>query len=130
MRCNSNSAAVRPFRKLVGDDYSYANCRYVGLSDEAMRQMRLGGGCSRQPRRDELAHTRHPRQATIIDGFIVTMQSSHARAQDKRVTELLRGVGLERHVANMYPQRVSGGMKQRVCIAIAISMGTQANHRR
>jgi peptide/nickel transport system ATP-binding protein len=39
-----------------------------------------------------------------------------------RIADLLGRVGLQPHVANMFPHELSGGMKQRVCIAIAISM--------
>jgi oligopeptide/dipeptide ABC transporter ATP-binding protein len=39
-----------------------------------------------------------------------------------RVADTLERVGLRRDVASMYPHELSGGMKQRVCIAIAISM--------
>jgi peptide/nickel transport system ATP-binding protein len=44
------------------------------------------------------------------------------RALDERLTALLATVGLPPQVANMYPHELSGGMKQRVVIAIAISL--------
>ncbi|MEP7357408.1 MAG: ABC transporter ATP-binding protein [Anaerolineales bacterium] len=39
-----------------------------------------------------------------------------------RIGELLDMVGLRRSVADMYPHELSGGMKQRVCIAMAICL--------
>jgi peptide/nickel transport system ATP-binding protein len=36
--------------------------------------------------------------------------------------DLLATVGLQPYVVRLYPHELSGGMKQRVCIAIAISM--------
>jgi peptide/nickel transport system ATP-binding protein len=41
---------------------------------------------------------------------------------DARVSDVLRWVDLDPSVGNMYPHELSGGMKQRVCIAIAISL--------
>jgi peptide/nickel transport system ATP-binding protein len=43
----------------------------------------------------------------------------------QRVEELLDSVGLQAGVAHLYPHELSGGMKQRVCIALAISMSPQ-----
>jgi len=39
-----------------------------------------------------------------------------------RLPDLLATVGLQPYVLRLYPHELSGGMKQRVCIAIAISM--------
>jgi oligopeptide/dipeptide ABC transporter ATP-binding protein len=41
---------------------------------------------------------------------------------DERLADLLVRVGLKPNVASMYPHELSGGMKQRVCMAIAISL--------
>lgn len=41
---------------------------------------------------------------------------------DQRVNNLLADVGLPRRVRRMFPHELSGGMKQRVCIAMAIAL--------
>jgi len=43
----------------------------------------------------------------------------------KRVEELLGKVGLKSEATRLYPHELSGGMKQRVCIAQAISLNPQ-----
>jgi oligopeptide/dipeptide ABC transporter ATP-binding protein len=48
-------------------------------------------------------------------------QMSRAEMLD-RIHFLLESVGLSRAVADMYPHELSGGMKQRVCIAMGISL--------
>ena len=44
------------------------------------------------------------------------------QALQDRVLKLLDDVGLPARVYNMYPHELSGGMKQRVCIAMAIAL--------
>jgi peptide/nickel transport system ATP-binding protein len=43
----------------------------------------------------------------------------------EHIHRLLESVGLPRAVANMYPHELSGGMKQRVCIAMGIALQPQ-----
>lgn len=58
----------------------------------------------------------------IIDGLRAHNVKMSKKEMDGRVSDVLRWVDLDPSVANMYPHELSGGMKQRVCIAIAISL--------
>ena len=61
-----------------------------------------------------------------ITDAVAAHGGSGARAQAKeRIIELLGMVGLPARVFNMYPHELSGGMKQRVCIAMAIVLQPQ-----
>jgi peptide/nickel transport system ATP-binding protein len=48
--------------------------------------------------------------------------SPSAEKLTHRVTELLQAVGLPSRAANLFPHELSGGMKQRVCIAMAMAL--------
>jgi peptide/nickel transport system ATP-binding protein len=58
----------------------------------------------------------------ISDGLRVHDKLLTGKGLEKRIHEVLDWVDLDRAVAGMYPHELSGGMKQRVCIAIAISL--------
>lgn len=61
----------------------------------------------------------------IADG-ITTHEAAYSRRElQERIGELLSAVGLDSKAMTMYPHELSGGMKQRVCIAMAISLNPQ-----
>lgn len=107
----------------------------LALSGEEMRQLRLAGiALVAQGSMNSLNPvTRIRRQ--LLDGMKDHAAAGPAgadndmnsvkmsrREQDDFVHDLLAKVGLEPQVAGMYPHELSGGMKQRVCIAMAISL--------
>jgi peptide/nickel transport system ATP-binding protein len=62
-----------------------------------------------------------------IQGQLGDVIEAHDKSMGKaairnRIHDLLEMVGLRRQVARMYPHELSGGMKQRVCIAMAIAL--------
>lgn len=58
-----------------------------------------------------------------IGDAIKTHEAGRSRAELKEhILDLLNMVGLPERVYSMYPHELSGGMKQRVCIAMAISL--------
>ena len=65
----------------------------------------------------------------IGDQLILTMREHGIEGEREewliRVDELLDKVGLKPEAARLYPHELSGGMKQRVCIAQAISLNPQ-----
>src|SRR4029077_4107769 len=59
----------------------------------------------------------------VIDVIRAHEGRTRRRLLSERVRELLATVELPPRVAKMFPHELSGGMKQRVCIAMAIALG-------
>ncbi len=62
-----------------------------------------------------------------VSGQIADVIEAHEGRQNKaelknRILELFKTVGLPGRIYDMYPHELSGGMKQRVCIAMAIAL--------
>lgn len=92
------------------------------LDEEAMRQVRLSQiSMIPQGAMNSLNPVVRIRQQ-IADGLRAHGLKLTNKELEARITEVLEWVDLEPAVAQMYPHELSGGMKQRVCIAIAISL--------
>jgi peptide/nickel transport system ATP-binding protein len=58
----------------------------------------------------------------IVDGILDHGIALSSKERKVLVEEVLTSVGLPGSVGDLYPHQLSGGMKQRACIAIAIAM--------
>lgn len=58
----------------------------------------------------------------IYDGMLDHGKKMSKKEMEETLAELLKVVELPTKVMRMYPHELSGGMKQRVCVAIAISL--------
>ena len=61
-------------------------------------------------------------KSQIADGIETHEGKQPRKALKERILKLLSVVGLPSRVYNMYPHELSGGMKQRACIAMAIAL--------
>lgn len=95
----------------------------LSLSDEEMRQMRLAQiALISQGAMNSLNPVIRVGKL-MEDAFRNHDIELSAEETEQRIATLLERVGLPPTVADLYPHQLSGGMKQRVCIAVAISLG-------
>ena len=95
----------------------------LGLSENRMREMRLAQ-ISYVPQ--GAMNSLNPVMKIgnqIANGFKDHNTSIGRSDISDRIVEVLQSVGLDPAVSGMYPHELSGGMKQRVAIAIAVSLG-------
>ena len=113
---------VQPPGRIVSGQILIDGIDLVGLSDKELRQVRWRElALIPQGAMNSLNPVMRIKDQ-IADG-IETHEGKQPRAELKeRILKLLRMVGLPGRVYNMYPHELSGGMKQRVCIAMAIAL--------
>jgi ABC-type dipeptide/oligopeptide/nickel transport system ATPase component len=112
---------LRPPARIVAGRVQLGGKDLLGLSDEQLRQTRLADiALVPQGAMNSLNPVRRVR-----DHFRDSIRA-HRAASDREVHErsvqLLRMVGLRERILGLYPHELSGGMKQRVCIALSISL--------
>jgi peptide/nickel transport system ATP-binding protein len=94
----------------------------LGLSDEALRGVRW---CKLALIPQGAMNSLNPtmKVSDQIKDVILAHEGKQAKKDIKpRIIELLATVGLPGRVYDLYPHELSGGMKQRVCIAMAIAL--------
>ncbi|MCC6169259.1 MAG: ABC transporter ATP-binding protein [Caldilineaceae bacterium] len=113
---------IRPPGKVEAGEVLLDGVDLLTLSDEEMRQVRLAEmALISQGAMNSLNPVIRIRRQ-MQDGFDSHGVELSDEERDRRIEQLLTWVGLSAGVADMYPHQLSGGMKQRVCIAIAVSL--------
>ncbi len=113
---------IKPPGRIEGGTVWLEDTALSGLTDDAMRRLRLARvAMVPQGSMNSLNPVARIREQ-IRDALADHGEHLSRREVDTRVRALLAQVGLPPEVADSYPHELSGGMKQRACIAIAICL--------
>lgn len=126
--CGKSTAAmgilqlVVPPGRIAGGSVALNGKPLLGIKEEALRQMRWSKlALIPQGAMNSLNPTM--KISDQIKDVITAHEGRQAQQGIKtRILELLAMVGLPARVYDLYPHELSGGMKQRVCIAMAIAL--------
>jgi peptide/nickel transport system ATP-binding protein len=114
---------IRPPGRVVGGRAIFEDRDLLALAPEDMRALRFKR-IALVPQGAMNALNPVLRIAEQLDDVIAAHDpNSTHESRGMRIDELLRRVDLEHNVARLFPHQLSGGMKQRVCIAMSIALG-------
>lgn len=117
---------TRPPGHIAGGKAILHGTDLVGLSEERMRQVRLSEMALVPQGAMNSLNPVMRIGAQIADGILDHLPPDKPKpSKDQmrdRIRELLNRVGLQPMVARLFPHELSGGMKQRVAMAIGISL--------
>jgi oligopeptide/dipeptide ABC transporter ATP-binding protein len=113
---------IRPPGKIQGGSVQLDGVDLLAVGEEQMRRLRLATiALVAQGAMNSLNPVIRVREQ-IVDAMRDHNEHLSTREASARVESLLDQVGLRPEVADRFPHELSGGMKQRVCIAIAICL--------
>lgn len=113
---------IQPPGRIEGGSIHLGERDLTRLSEEQFRRVRLAEiALIPQGAMNSLNPVRRVRDH-FFDSIRAHEHGTTDLAIRERINELLRMVGLREESANLYPHELSGGMKQRVCIALGIAL--------
>ncbi len=113
---------IRPPGRFEGGSVHLDGVSLLQLPEEQVRRLRLAAmALVAQGAMNSLNPVVRVRQQ-ILDAMRDHGVKQSKQAARAHVASLLEQVGLDANVADRFPHELSGGMKQRVCIAIAICL--------
>lgn len=113
---------IQPPGRIEGGSIHLGERDLTRLSEEQFRRVRLAEiALIPQGAMNSLNPVRRVRDH-FFDSIRAHERGTTDLAIRERINELLRMVGLREESANLYPHELSGGMKQRVCIALGIAL--------
>ncbi|MGH2531256.1 MAG: ABC transporter ATP-binding protein [Thermomicrobiales bacterium] len=113
---------IKPPGQIVGGQILLDGTDLLRLSEDEMRRTRLSEvALVTQGAMNSLNPVIRIRPQ-LVDAMEAHGVNLSKRGFDDRLGDTLRSVGLRPEVADLFPHQLSGGMKQRVCIATAISL--------
>ncbi len=126
--CGKSTAAmgilqlVNPPGRIVGGSVELGGRDLLKLSEEEVRRIRWTRlALIPQGAMNSLNPTMRV-SSQIEDAIVAHEGRQRPDRMRSQILDLLRRVGLPERVFDMYPHELSGGMKQRVCIAMAIAL--------
>ena len=116
---------IKPPGRIDGGQVVLNDVDLLALPEQQMRRLRLASiALVAQGAMNSLNPVIRVRDQ-IVDAWRDHGETLARPQIDDRISALLASVGLRPEVANRYAHELSGGMKQRVVIAIAISLGAK-----
>ncbi len=113
---------IKPPGRIEAGEVWLAGTRLGDLDEDGMRALRLAG-IALVPQGSMNSLNPVLRIGGQIGDALAEHRLPLSRGEaERRIAGLLAEVGLPESVARMYPHELSGGMKQRACIAIAICL--------
>lgn len=113
---------IKPPGQIISGEAWLDGVNLLSVPEEQMRHLRLSSiALVTQGAMNSLNPVMRV-QDQVADGLRAHGVRLSSKDEQQRVAELLQSVDLRPEVAHHYPHELSGGMKQRVCIAIAISL--------